>query len=128
MSRSETGVWGENTAADYLVQLGYTILERNFHARSGELDIIASIERYICFIEVRTRTEGALVSGAESIDIRKMRRIFRTACQWLMLNPSELQPRFDVIEITAAASRPLTVKNLNHITNAFGAEVCNEIF
>ena len=128
MSRAATGAWGENTAANYLVSQGYKIIERNYHTRCGEIDIIASHEKYICFVEVRTRAEGAMVSGLESIDVRKMRRVFRSACQWLTVHPIDLQPRFDVIEITAAGQSPKTLKKLNHIPNAFGAEVCNEIF
>jgi len=129
MNRAEIGVWGEETAAEYLVSLGYKIIERNYHARCGEIDIISQKDNYICFVEVRTRTEDALVSGLESIDLRKMRKIFRTACVWLSFNKVNLQPRFDVIEITASKKSEKTVKKLTFITNAFGAEVCsNEIF
>jgi len=128
MSRRNTGVWGEDTAAGYLTEHGYTITARNYHTRYGEIDIIAAYDRCICFVEVRTRTEGAMVSGIESIDIRKMRKVFRSACQWLAEHPCDLQPRFDVIEITASKQRAETLEKLTHITNAFGAEVCDEIF
>ena len=129
MNRAEIGVWGEETAAKHLVSLGYTIIDRNYHARCGEIDIIAQKDNYICFVEVRTRAEDALVSGLESIDLRKMRKIFRTACIWLSCHKFDLQPRFDVIEITASKGTEKAVKNLTFITNAFGAEVCsNEIF
>lgn len=128
MSSAETGRWGEDTAVQYLTEHGYRIIERNFHARCGEIDIIAADSRYLCFVEVRTRTEGGLVSGLESVDIRKARKIFRTACLWLERYPQNLQPRFDIISITAAKTAPLTARRIDHITNAFGAEVCNEIF
>lgn len=129
MNRAEIGAWGEETAVNHLTSLGYKIIDRNYHARCGEIDIIAQMDNYICFVEVRTRAEDALVSGLESIDLRKMRKIFRTACVWLSCHKVDLQPRFDVIEITASKNAEKTVKNLTFITNAFGAEVCsNEFF
>ena len=76
---------------------------------------------------MRTRTEGAIVSGAESIDYKKMRRIYKTACIWLSEHSVCYQPRFDVVEITACKGEN-TVKKINFIPNAFGAEVCDEIF
>ncbi len=128
MTTTEIGRWGEDTAVRFLEEKGYTIIERNHHARCGEIDIIASIGHYVCFVEVRTRAEGAMVSGIESIDLRKMRKIFRTACLWVTKHPGNMQPRFDVVEITSSKQKPLQAVKIEHITNAFGAEVCNEIF
>ncbi len=128
MTKAETGRWGEDTAAGFLLQRGYSIIERNYHSRFGEIDIIAADEKYVCFVEVRTRAEGAMISGLESVDIRKARKIFRTACIWLDQKRCSLQPRFDIISIKAAKCTPPAAKSIDHITNAFGAEVCNEIF
>lgn len=128
MTKAETGRWGEDTACAFLEEKGFRIIGRNHHERCGEIDIIAADEKFICFVEVRTRAEDAMVSGLESIDLRKMQKVFRTACLWLTKNPADLQPRFDIIEITTARGAQLRAVNINHITNAFGAEVCNEIF
>ena len=56
------GSWGEDIAARFLVQKGYAIICRNFHARVGEIDIIAWHEeklfgKTLCFIEVKTPTD-----------------------------------------------------------------------
>lgn len=127
MNRAETGRWGEDTAAAYLEDLGYTIVERNYSRRCGEIDIISYKDGFICFVEVRTRAEGAVVSGVESIDLRKMRRVYKTACLWLTEHDVAYQPRFDVVEITPAGGGR-SAKQINHIPDAFGAEVCDEIF
>ncbi len=124
MNAREKGLLGESAAADYLRGKGYDIIERNYHSRSGEIDIIASGHGYIVFAEVKLRAERALVSGLEAVDARKMRRIYKTACRWLQEHPSELQPRFDVIQITRSESGFA----FEHIEHAFGAEVCDEIF
>ena len=128
MNRAETGIWGEETACAHLVSLGYKIIERNYRAKCGEIDIIAQKDHYICFTEVRTRAENALVSGLESIDLRKMRKIFKTACVWLSCHKVDRQPRLDVIESTASKDNEKAVKNLTFITNAFGSEVYNGFF
>ena len=124
MNAQERGRQGETAAADYLVSKGYEIVTRNYHSRWGEIDIIARGHGYIVFAEVKLRASGAMVSGLEAVDIRKMRKIYRTACKWLSGNPIDLQPRFDVIELTGRDER----FDLTHIENAFGAEVCNEVF
>ncbi len=127
MNRAETGRWGEDTAARYLEQLGYKIIERNYSRRCGEIDIITYKDSFICFVEVRTRAQGAIVSGAESIDVRKMRRVYKTAYLWLLEHEVSFQPRFDVVEIVCAKGGN-TVKQITLIENAFGTEVCDEIF
>ena len=127
MSRAETGRLGENAAAEYLEKLGYRIVERNYSRRCGEIDIIAYKDGFICFVEVRTRAEGSMVSGAESVDIRKMRRVYKTACLWLMEHDVACQPRFDVAEMVSSKDGG-RIERINYIENAFGAEVCDEIF
>jgi len=124
MTKQERGRLGEDTAAGYLVSAGFEIVTRNYHSRSGEIDIIARGHGYIVFAEVKLRAAGAPVSGLEAVDARKMRRIYKTACKWLCEHPEELQPRFDVIEVTDNGGR----FDLTHIENAFGAEVCDELF
>lgn len=124
MTAQELGRLGETAAAEHLVSKGYEIVTRNYHCRWGEIDIIARGSGYIVFAEVKLRAAGAMVSGLEAVDIRKMRKIYKTACQWLSINPVDLQPRFDVIELTGDGS----AFDLTHIENAFGAEVCNEVF
>ena len=124
MTTRERGQQGETAAADYLVSKGYDIVSRNYHCRLGEIDIIARGHGYIVFAEVKLRAANAMVSGLEAVDLRKMRKIFKTACKWLSDHPVDLQPRFDVIELTARGEH----FDLTHIENAFGAEVCNEVF
>ena len=51
--KQATGQWGEETAARYLENNGYTILARNFHTAHGEIDIVASKEGGLVFVEVK---------------------------------------------------------------------------
>lgn len=124
MSAREQGQRGESAATSFLERKGFDIISRNFHSRWGEIDIIASGHGYIVFAEVKLRAENAMVSGLDAVNLTKMRRIYKTAVRWLCENPVDAQPRFDVIEITDTPQG----LDFTHIENAFGAEVCNEIF
>ena len=122
MTTREIGDGGERAAAEYLEEKGYSILARNYCVneggyRIGELDIVASKGEIVVFAEVKTRKEGSMTTGAEAVDMRKQRRILRTALLWMMKNECDLQPRFDVIEVTNMADGS---RRLEHIENAFG--------
>ncbi len=123
--RVEIGNIGEKFAARYLADKGYKIIDRNYRSRFGEIDIIATKEKYIVFIEVKTRSERAMVSGFEAVGIKKQIRIIKTALLYLGENNVDLQPRFDVIEIITSEVK--NVKKLKHLKNAFGGDY-NESF
>jgi len=53
--RGTRGAWGEDYAAVYLRRHGYRILTRNYSCRFGEIDIIASDQHYVVFVEVKLR-------------------------------------------------------------------------
>ena len=106
MSRIE-GDGGEAFAAAYLQENGYNIIAQNFYSRYGEIDLIAQKdERAICFIEVKTRREGSMVSGEESVTPSKQRKIIKTALTWIQLKNCTLQPRFDVCVVTTKNNIP----------------------
>lgn len=121
-SRKELGRWGEELAADYLVRRGCRILERNWRARSGEIDLIAEEGETLVFVEVRTRRPtGRFGTAEESVDARKQRQVRETAQLYLhTTRQHERRCRFDVIAVTAASvggggDQP----GLRHIPNAF---------
>lgn len=124
VSAGKKGALGEDIAARYLQRLGYRIIERNFRIRGGEIDVIAANDAFVLFVEVKLRSAGAMVSGAEAVGRHKASRIVKAACRWLEQQPACPQPRFDVIEITLTGKKA----SINHIENAFGAEVCDEVF
>ncbi|MBQ3180287.1 MAG: YraN family protein [Firmicutes bacterium] len=80
------GRLGEDAAAGYLAARGYEILQRNFRAGRGELDIICRRDGKIYFVEVKTRQQGAPVAPAEAVTADKRRRIFGAATLWLQKN------------------------------------------
>ena len=114
----QRGIAGEQKAVDYLISKNYTILHRNWRTKKGEIDIIAQNKSYICVVEVKTRNSNGFGTPADAVDCFKQRRIIKTAEHFLMNNPCELQPRFDVAEVIMENGE---VKSFNYIENAFDA-------
>lgn len=112
------GKHGEDIAYDYLTKKGLNVILRNFHSRYGEIDIIARDSQYIIFAEVKTRNEFAVSVPSEWVDKRKQKKLMMTAALYLQNNPTDLQPRFDVIEVVLAKGSQEFV-SINHIENAF---------
>lgn len=101
MNKKKIGNRGEDLAANFLEKNGFTILNRNFRAgRFGEIDIIASENEYICFIEVKTRTGKLYGTPAEAVGYDKRMRLKKLA--WMYMKQERLgerNMRFDIVEI-----------------------------
>lgn len=93
------GALGENAVCAELVKRGHTILARNYHKRSGEIDIISKINDYIVFTEVKARKLGSMVSGLEAVNFTKKKKIILTADTYLTENPCDLYVRYDIAEV-----------------------------
>ena len=98
--RIGTGQTGEDLAVRYLENLGYTIVERNYRKRIGEIDIIARDGEYLVFIEVKTRSNRRFGSPFDAVDFRKQQQISRVALAFMTQHRcGEVPVRFDVIGV-----------------------------
>jgi len=98
--RKDTGKNGENIAAQYFTEKGYTILERNWRFRHLEVDIITSKGTKLHFIEVKTRTNDRFGKPEESIGYEKMKNLKNAAEEYLYQHPQWKYIQFDVLAIT----------------------------
>lgn len=122
MAKSNTGRLGEDAAAEFLRGEGYAVVENNFRCRFGEIDIIATYGNYIVFAEVKTRLRNSMLLPREAVDARKQARLIKTTKMYLSCHDiGELQPRFDVIEVTIFAGDTFKVERIDQIENAFTA-------
>ncbi len=108
---------GERYTAKWLRRHRYKVIDTNYSCRFGEVDIIATKDGFICFIEVKTRSSDSIDRPASAVGIAKQRRLITTAQHYLLSHPCELQPRFDVAEVIADGDE---IKDFNYIENAFG--------
>lgn len=113
------GAWGEALAAEYLHKKRYTILSAGYRCRYGEIDLIASNKKFLVFVEVKLRKSASFANAREFVDIHKQNRLRTTASLYLSQNPTELQPRFDVIEIYAPDGTATLRPKIYHLENAF---------
>ena len=113
------GPWGETLAAAYLQKKRYQIVACNYKCRFGEIDLIAKNRKEIVFVEVKLRKSADFVQAREYVGFQKQNRIRTTAEIWLQANPTELQPRFDVIEIYAPDGMATTKPQIIHLEDAF---------
>lgn len=121
MAGVSKGAMGEILAARFLREKGYTICSSNFRCRFGEIDIVASDKRYLVFAEVKTRKEDSRYLPREAVTVTKQRKLLQTAGMYMSRFPTQLQPRFDVIEVVTAADDSMKIVEINHIIGAYEA-------
>lgn len=118
-TRKNLGDFGENVAATHLIRKGYHILERKWRCRAGEIDLIASFQGDLIFVEVRTRRSKQFGTPEESLSQRKQARLITVAQTYLETHEidEETTPwRIDVIAIDVDSYG--RVARLNHIPSA----------
>lgn len=114
----KTGDFGESAVLSYLQNHGFETVERNYHSRYGEIDIIVKDSEYIVFVEVKTRNQFAVARPSDFVDNRKQKKILKTAAVFLSKNEYDLQPRFDVAEVIYDKNTKEII-DIHHIENAF---------
>jgi putative endonuclease len=98
--RQLLGAEGERVAEKFLRRRRYSILERNYRRRAGEVDLIALDGHTVVFVEVKTRTQPGFGSPLEAVDPRKQRQIQRAAQYYLSENRlHDREARFDVVGV-----------------------------
>ena len=103
------GESGEDQAAFYLKNKGYTIVESNCKTVFGEIDIIAQDKKTIVFVEVKTKSNSSFGLPEEMVTQKKKEHLIRTVQWYLKENKYLGKARIDVIAID---------DEIRHIENA----------
>ena len=119
VDRHLLGRWGECKAAEWLRANGYRVIGSGYRCRFGEIDLIATKGKYICFTEVKLRRSADFAQAREFVDLRKQERLRQTAQYYLYEHTTDLQPRFDVVEVYAPQGISTKNPQINYIENAF---------
>ena len=120
--RATIGRLGEDIAADYVTDAGWTVLDRNWRCRYGELDIIAVAGTVLVVVEVKTRASRMYGDPAEAVTPDKLARMRRATQVWLAGQDTWFSTiRFDVIAIQLDPTAPddATRAGLRHHTGVF---------
>ena len=120
--RKKLGDRGEKIAAKLLRKQGYRIIEKNYHSRLGEIDIVAKEDESIVFVEVKTRCSTDFGLPEEALSYDKRRRLSKLALGYLAHRRiKDTNCRFDVVSILMDNNRANKVKHIKLIKNAFPA-------
>jgi putative endonuclease len=99
-ARQKLGQRGEQLAVDKLRADGFEIVTRNYHCRTGELDIVARQADIWVFVEVRTRKSQLFGTPEESITDRKRQHLITAAQTYLQEQAlQDVNWRIDLVAI-----------------------------
>ena len=108
MSRAKGNI-AEDKAADFLVENGYMIIERNFYSRFGEIDIIATKNGVLHFIEVKSALSYEL--AVQNITPKKISRLIKTGDVYMKKSALDVNFMYDGVIVT-----PTQVEMIENIT------------
>ena len=113
---NDSGRLAEQLAADYLVNAGYGIVQRNWRHFHKEIDIIVEKNNTLVIVEVKSRY-GRDVTADELISNQKQRHIVDAAEAYIQKFGVDLEARFDIIIVTFGQEEGKG--EIEHIENAF---------
>lgn len=114
-STKALGDRGEAMTAEYLRERGYRILASQYRCRFGEIDLVASRDHMLCFVEVKLRGSRKYGLPREYVTAAKQRRLRTVAAFYLAQHDPDTPARFDVAEIYDDETPP----RIEYIENAF---------
>ena len=118
------GNLGEDAAANHLKKNGYKVVKRNYVANDAEIDVIATRDDILAFVEVKTRNIKWLGSKfdrpAAAVTPEKQRKIIKAASRFIGYKYKNFKKRFDVIEVyTDSVDGKDIIKEIRHLENTF---------
>jgi putative endonuclease len=101
MNKRRVGRFFEDLACRYITECGGRIIERNYRALRGEIDVIAYDGRYLCFIEVKYRRDTTYGSPEAAVTISKQRQICKISKLYLYsrFKSLDIPIRYDVVAV-----------------------------
>ncbi len=113
------GRWGEGQAAEYLRKKGYRLVDAGWRCRFGEVDLIVEKGGFLVFVEVKLRKDDRFAQAREFVDGHMQQRLLLSAQLYLSQNQTQLQPRFDVVEVYAPDGIRTRNPRIIHLEDAF---------
>ena len=113
----DLGREGEDLAMEYLLQKGWTFLDRNYRVQKAEVDLIFRHQEQIIFVEVKARESDYLTDPRLLITRAKQKQIVKVADFYLKSKELDGESRFDVVIIVLNKK----TRSIDHIPNAFTA-------
>ncbi len=110
------GKSGEDVAVAYLEKSGLKFVARNWYSGHLELDIIMEDDSFIHFVEVRSLMFPNVIEPFETIDVRKRKRIIKSAGAFIGKYGVKKEVVFDVVSVVFFKNGNFKIE---YIANAF---------
>jgi len=116
--KSDIGYFAEDLAAEYLEKKGYKIIDRNYRKPWGELDLVATKEGIVIFVEVKANTydsiafDPALRAGNE-----KLHKVVRTAQLYLDSKKFSSEQNWQIDLVTVIIEKGKETAKITHFKN-----------
>jgi len=125
---NEVGKIGEEIARKYLEEKGYKIIEQNYKTKYAEIDLVATKDKVLSFVEVRTKVGEFFGTPEETINHKKMRKLLGNTMAYVSTKKWNGSSRIDAICIVLSAQggsalggkSTYVVERLNHYENILG--------
>lgn len=122
------GFIGEKAVLNHLVRKGYSHVESNFRAKTGEIDVILKKGKVVHFVEVKTvsreiKSFGSSVGVShethrpeDNVHRDKLRKLFSTIQIWLSLRKYKGDWQLDVAAVVVdRSSKRATVRIIDNV-------------
>jgi len=109
------GFEGEDLAITFLEKKGYRLLERNYRYKRSEIDLIVEKDKWLVFVEVKTRSSTAFGFPEEFVDEKKAEKIIEGADYYMHKNNWQGNVRYDIVSIILRKGEP----EIAHFEDAF---------
>jgi putative endonuclease len=106
-THNTTGTLGEQMAASYFTNAGYHIIEKNWRHSHWEVDLIATKDNILHFIEVKTRRTKKFGLPEENVTKKKIQYLINASAEYLHLHPEWKRVQFDILAITMIKDEPV---------------------
>ena len=118
---NDLGNLAEEMAAEFLIDLGYKILTRNYRFQKAEIDIIALFNKEIIIVEVKARSTDVFLEPQEAVTKRKIKLVVMAANEYMKAGNRTENVRFDIISVLPDDNGVLKITHLPDAFEAFDA-------
>lgn len=112
-AKDAVGRYGEDVAVRHARALGWTVLDRNWRCRAGELDLVALDGTELVVVEVKTRRSQRFGHPALAVTPDKLARLRRLTALWLAAH--DVRPASVRIDVVAIVVPPRGAARLDHL-------------
>ncbi|GIV27433.1 MAG: UPF0102 protein [Bacteroidia bacterium] len=116
-NHNEIGNYAEELACNYLMDKGFSILERNWRYKHLEVDIIAEKSNLLIVVEVKFRSSTLMGEPEVFVNRQKQKFLIEAVNQYILQKNIDKEVRFDIVAITKKRGEYV----VNHIEDAFYA-------